>query len=106
MYYIALTALHDYLTTCEISTNTYYSIHRQLNIRKIHKHLKNWRLKLAKLQCSISYYLFHPSSTNTRQWYVKCPSKAPEMTRRAYGYHKWKRAMLARRRLLNQRTIM
>jgi hypothetical protein len=105
MYYIALAALYDYLTTNEISTNIYYSIHKQLKIRKIHKYLKNWRLKLAKLQCSASHSLFHPDSTNTRQWYVRCPSKTAEITRRAYGYHKWKKAMLARQRLLNQRAM-
>ena len=106
MFYIALVALYHYMTTNDISTNIYYSIHRQLKIRKMLKYLKNWRSKLAKLQYSTLHYLFQPNTNNTRQWYVKCPSRTTEITRRAYGHHKWKRAMLARQRLLNQKATI
>jgi hypothetical protein len=70
------------------------------------KYLKNWRSKLAKLQYSTLHYLFKPNTTDTRQWYVKCPSRTTEITRRAYGHHKWKRAMIARQRLLNQKETI
>jgi hypothetical protein len=88
MFYIALIALYHYMTTNETSTNIYYSIHRQLKIRKMLKYLKNWRLKLAKLQNSTLHYLFQPNTTNPRQWYVKCLSRTTELTRKAHGHHK------------------
>jgi hypothetical protein len=87
MSYIALVALYDYLTTNDISTNIYYSIHRKLKIRKMLKYLKNWRSKLAKLQNSTIHYLFQPNTTNTRQWYVKCPSRTTEIARKPHGHH-------------------
>jgi hypothetical protein len=105
MFYIALDALYDYLLTSETTTTLYYSIHRTLKIRRIFKYLKNWRSKLAKIYHSIIQHTLSSAPSNTRQWYVKRPTRTTEITRTPYGYHRWKRAMRARQRLLSQRSI-
>ena len=104
MFYIALDAIYDYLLTSETTTTLYYFIHRTLKIRKILKYLKNWRSKLAKIH-SIIHHTLSPAPSNTRQWYVKKPTRTTEITRTPYGYHRWKRTMRARQRLLSQRSI-
>jgi hypothetical protein len=100
MFYIAFFALYDYIFYSETFTNTYYYIHRKIKIRKIQKHLKNWRLALAKLQNSTNNYIFQPTTMNIKEWYIKKPNSKPEINRRPYGYLKWKRAQIARRLLL------
>jgi hypothetical protein len=104
MFYIALDALYDDILTSETTTTLYCSIHRTLKIRKILKYLKNWRSKLAKIH-SIIHHTLSPAPSNTRQWYVKKPTRTTEITRTPYGYHRWKRTMKARQRLLSQRSI-
>ena len=100
MFHIAFTALYEYIFKSEVSIYIYYYIYKNLKIRKIQKHLKNWRLALARLQTSTINYIFQPTTHNIREWYVKKPDNRTEITYRPYGYHKWERATLARRTLL------
>jgi len=97
---MAFTALYDYIFKSEVSIYIYYYIYKNLKIRKIQKHLKNWRLALARLQNSTINYIFQPTTHNIREWYVRKPNNRTEITYRPYGYHKWERATLARRTLL------
>jgi hypothetical protein len=105
MFYIALDALYDYLLTSETTTTLYCPIHRTLKIRKLFKYIKNWRSKLAKIHHSIIHHTLSPAPSNTRQWHVKRPSRTTEIATTPYGYHRWRRAMRARQRLLSQRPI-
>ncbi len=41
-----------------------------------------------------------PDNYRVIDYEVKKPSPHPEITRRSYGYHKWRRAKIARRRCI------
>ncbi len=69
------------------------------NIRKTkQKYMKQWRANLARLNKQIKDYML--DNYKVIDYEVRKPSPRPEITRRPYGYHKWRRAKIARRRCI------
>ena len=72
---------------------------RRLQTPKLHKHLRKWKFKLARLNDRIDLYF----KTNYKvvDYCVKKPNlRTTEITQTPYGYHQWRRRRLARLRCI------
>ncbi len=58
------------------------------------KYMKQWRANLARLNKLKKEYMLN--NYKVIDYEVKKPSPRPEISRRPYGYHKWRRAKIAR----------
>jgi hypothetical protein len=77
-------------------------LHFAITPRKIRKqkqkYMKQWRTNLARLNRLINDYML--DNYNVIDYEVKKSSPRPKITRRPYGYHKWRRAKIALRRCI------
>jgi hypothetical protein len=78
------------------------SWHMHIITRKIinakQKYMKQWRTNLARLNRLIKDYML--DNYKVIDYEVKKPPPCPEITRRPYGYQKWRRVQIARRRCI------
>jgi hypothetical protein len=87
-----------YIFTHDISSCYIYM--RSTKIRKTkQKYMKQWRSNLARLNKKITHYML--DNYKVVDYEVKKPSPRPNITRRPFGYHRWKRSTIARRRCIN-----
>ena len=61
--------------------------------------MKQWRSNLARLNKKITHYML--DNYKVIDYEVKKPSPRPNITRKPFGYHRWKRSTIARRRCIN-----
>jgi hypothetical protein len=73
-----------------------YTYHSTKYKKNKTKYMKQWRTNLARLNRQIKDYML--DNYKVIDYEVRKPSPQPEITRRPYGYHKWRRASIARRR--------
>ncbi len=62
-------------------------------IKTKQKYMKQWRSNLARLNRIIKEYMLDNYKVNDYE--VKKPSHRSNITRRPYGYHKWRRSTIA-----------
>jgi hypothetical protein len=86
-----------YILTQDIKSWHIHIITRKI-IKTKQKYMKQWRTKLARLNRLIKDYML--DNYKVKDYEVKKPSPHPEITKRPYGYHKWRRAKIARRRCI------
>ena len=60
--------------------------------------MKQWRSKLARLNRIIKEYML--DNYKVINYEIKKPSHRSNITRRPYGYHKWRRSTIARSRCI------
>jgi hypothetical protein len=60
--------------------------------------MKQWRTNLARLNRIIKDYML--DNYKVIDYGVKKPSPHPEITRRPYGYHEWRKSRIACRRCI------
>jgi hypothetical protein len=82
-----------------IDINTCYIYMRSIKIIKTkQKYMKQWRSNLARLNRIIKEYML--DNYKVINYEIKKPSHRSNITRRPYGYHKWRRSTIARRRCI------
>ena len=80
-----------------IDINTCYIYMRSIKIIKTkQKYMKQWRSNLARLNKKIKDHML--DNYKVIDYEVRKPSQRSNITWRPYGYHKWRRSTIARRR--------
>ena len=82
-----------------IDINTCYIYMRSIKIIKTkQKYMKQWRSNLARLNNKIKDHML--DNYKVIDYEVRKPSQRSNITWRPYGYHKWRRSTIARKRCI------